>query len=303
MEQATILKVELEDGFHDVPMEDYLSWPFISASALDLLHRRTPAFLKWKLDTEDVDDDSAAKRLGTVTHTAVFEPDLLEVLYMSEPDPDPELYRKGDGSEASNVRNTKAFKDALAQLVEDNPEKTMVEPEKMQAALTMRDAVQGHGRAAQLLGSEGPVEQSIAVTDPDTGVRCKIRPDKLVTAIGAEVNLKTTKNARYDRFSNDIYHFGYYRSAAFYALMLQAIGWDYRRSLFIAVESDGPKSVAVYEMDAGAMDAGEQHAKMLLRRIAKCMEDDHWPTHAEEVQSISLPPHAWDRIDEEVRRG
>lgn len=301
-EAARLLPMPEEDGLVDVDMDSYLAWAAISGSLLSVLHMRTP----WHVYQAMVNPQprsSAALRLGSVVHTAILEPDELEARYVVAPTPDPERHTTSKGLPSSNPKNTLAYQREVEELVADNPGKELVEAEHWARGLRARDAFARNKRASQLLRAKGMVEMSAVATDPETGVRVKLRPDKLVVPVGADVNLKTTDNAREDRFSRDVYRFGYYRSAALRKLALEWLGWDWRRSILVAIETEGelrPESVVVYELDEGTMDAGEQVVRAMLRVIARCIERGDWPAHGREVRSLALPPYAWARVDDEI---
>lgn len=291
------------DGFHDANMPTYLGWPLVSSSLLKEVKRRTPAYLRWTLDGNGADDDTSVKRLGSIVHSAVFEPDSITERYAVAPAPDPERHRTKDGKPSDKPASTAAYKEELAAFIVANPGKALVGAADWTRAIQMRDAVQAHPIAAQLVRLAGPVEQSVIVTDPETGVRCKIRPDKLVDAMGANLQAKTTRNARWDVFAEDVFRFGYHVSEAFYARMLKGIGWDFRHPFVLAIENEGPLTaagVAVYELDEGCMDAGHRLVTRYLRQVAWCFEHDTWPGHEQDsIPSLSLPVWAWAKVDEE----
>ncbi len=290
----------LDQGWHeDMPMEEYLSLPLVSSSALTIIQQRPPAYLKWALHNKDSGETTAAKSMGSLAHTAILEPDLLEATYIVEPDPDPEVFTTSTGKPSSNPRATGAWKEIIAGLEASG--KTVVTADEWASALEMRDALWRNKRARQLLQATGPVEISGIVVEPETGVPCKIRPDKLVPAIGANVNLKTTDNAHPTAFSRSVYSFRYDRSMAFYKIMLDALGFEHRRPIIIAAETNGPKLVAVRELDEGTMYAGEEQARALLRKIARCFDRDEWPGYPDEVESQALPHWAWAKRDEELQ--
>lgn len=293
-----------EVGWHDdAPMDDYLAWPVTSASlAMLLTHlkRRTPAYFRWALLSENgaYEEASAAARLGDLSHSAILEPATLDERYVVEPEPDPEVFRTKGGKPSKNPRATEEFKAAVRALGETG--KRVVSAEAWAAAIEIRDRVRANRRAAQLLDADGPIERSGVVADPETGVLLKIRPDKLVAGIGANVNLKTTTNADPDPFGRDVYRYGYFFSAAFYRIALAALDFEARHSILLAVETEGPKEVNVVELDEGALDAGEQLVRLALRRLADCFERDEWPGHPQEITSVTLPHFAWQRVDEEL---
>jgi len=291
-------------GWHDVAMNTYLGWPIVSSSlAMLLTHHedRTPAYLHWVMTRErddDDDDKTGARLLGSLTHTAVLEPDLLDVEYAAMPQADPNVFTTASGNPSSNPKATSAWKAKEAELAATG--KTVTTHEQMQEALAMRDKVHAHPRAKQIVQAPGPVEATMVAHDPETGVLLKARADKLIPGIGWHVNFKTAGNASRNTFMRDVYNYGYYVSMALYERVLRALGWDLRRSQFLVVETAGPLEVAIYEADAGLMDAGHRVLSVVLERIAECIERDEWPGHGMEIQEepISLPHWAWSRVED-----
>lgn len=295
---------EIAPGFHELAMDEYLALPLVSSSLAKEVKYRTPAYIKWRLDGGQVDDETSAKTLGSVVHTAIFEPDFLKQLFRPMPEPDGEKHRTSKGDVSKNPANTTAYKDEVAELQERFPAATLIPAAEYEKAMRMRDAVHGHSRAAALIHMDGPVEISGVTKDTETGVPIKFRPDKLVEPIGGNLQAKTTRNARWDHFRWDIFRFKYHVSEAFYRRALVSIGWPIEHPFVLCIESEGPltsASVVVYELDDGLMDAGDQLCSRYLRQIAWCMERDEWPGHASDlIPSISLPEQAWSRVDEEL---
>lgn len=295
---------DVADGWHyDQPFDWYLPLPLVSSSVLGMWRTRTPRYVRWAMGGGKVDEESVAKSLGSLAHCAVLEPDKLDELYVAEPEPDPEVFTLASGDPSSNPRATKAFKEAVAEL--EATGRTVVTHDAMQNALAMRDAVNHHKRARQLLHAEGPVEASGIVTDTETGVRLKIRPDKLLSGIGINVNLKTSQNAEREAWQGDLYRYRYFMDFAFYDRALSELFGVTRESfrhLALVIDTTGPEEdrVAVYEIDPGAMDAGAQLVEKYLYEIATCYERGEWPGHPDDIHSISLPAWAWGKVDEEI---
>lgn len=295
---------ETDGGYTDVPMSEYLAWPVWSNSLLKVWSERTPNFARWCKDNRLDDEETAARALGTLVHTAVLEPDKLESEFTPEPEPDPEVFRKanGDPGDPGGVRRLKSFRDAVAELAESG--RTVVTAADWRHALLMRDAVHAHPAGAALLAAPGPVECSYIVTDPETGVRVKVRPDKLAS-VGAgfvNVNVKTTRNADRDAFMVDVYRFRYFVAFGLYRMALGWLGLDDVASVALAIDTAGPPEdrVACHEMDEGTVQAGEELARKYLREVAACEASGKWPGHAPEVRSLSLPHWAWGKVDEEL---
>ena len=60
---------------------------------------------------------------------------------------------------------------------------------------------------------------------------------------------------------------------------------------FIAVEKTYPYAVAIYQLDAQALERGRELYRRDLAIYKHCLEMDDWPGYPEEVQVLSLP--AW----------
>ena len=299
-ERTTLPWGDVEEGWRDVEMADYLALPYVSSSILGAWRYRTPRYVRWLIEEGGADEETAAKTLGSLTHTAVLEPDLLTSLYVVEPRADPEAFPKDNGEPSTNPRATKAFRAAVAEL--EATGKIVVSHEAMRLAVEMRDAVHAHRRASQLLRAEGPVEATGVIIDPETGIPLKIRPDKLVVPIHANTNLKTSANADHEAWSADLFRYRYFVDFAFYHRALTALDFAPEKAIALVVDARGPKDdrVVVYELDEGTLDAGAQIVEKALFEIARCVERDTWPGHPTEIRSISLPPWAWSRVDDEL---
>ena len=71
----------LDRGWHEgLGIDTYLADPAVSASRLWKLHETTPAHLLAALETPDVVTDP--KALGSITHSAVYEPDVFDDRYI-----------------------------------------------------------------------------------------------------------------------------------------------------------------------------------------------------------------------------
>ncbi len=62
--------------------------------------------------------------------------------------------------------------------------------------------------------------------------------------------------------------------------------------VFIAVEKTPPYAVALYELDAEAVDLGRALARRDLARYANARDFGVWPGYPDAVQSLSLPKWA-----------
>ena len=245
---------------------DYHADPAISASHLHAVAKSPYHYWSRFLDPQRPKvEPTAAMRLGSLVHCAVLEPDELTTRYGVCPS-----------------RTTKAGKEQAAAMQAAGIE--AVTSSDMELALAMAGAVRSHQAAAALLRS-GAAEQSFWWDDAPTGMRCKCRPDWLNGT--TVVDLKTTTDASPAGFAKSVANFRYHVQANHYLAGLAA-----ERFVFIAVEKSYPYAVGVYELDADAMQCGEELRRNDMQTIADCRAILEWPGYDNSIKTISLPKWA-----------
>lgn len=255
-----------------VPWATYHAWDACSSSRLSRL-ARSPAHLRAYLDGL-TDDETAAKTSGRLLHTAVLEPERFRGSVVRGPE--------GDG-------RTKAVRDGRAAL--ETAGKTVVAPTTYDRIVRMRERLLTHPTVRQLVERAfSPTELSI-VWDAD-GLVCKARFDLPVPSLGVILDIKTARDARPSEFEKAVHNYGYARQAAHY-LDGAAVHWPETFDLFVfvVVESEPPHEVAVYELDARALELARAELDTLRARYRTCIETGEWPGYDTEVTRIGLP--AW----------
>jgi len=251
----------------DLSNADYHADPAVSASHLHQVARSGQHYWARYVDpNRQPVKATAAMTTGSLVHCAVLEPYQL-------------LKRYG----ACPPRNTKAGKEAAAKMQANGIEP--VSEADMLLAGNMARAVHHHPYAAELL-SAGKPETSIWWDDPETGLRCKCRPDWINGRTC--VDLKTTTDASPKGFAKSVPSFRYHVQDAHY----MASGL-FDQFIFIAVEKEAPFAVGVYELDADALAEGKRLRDRDLQRIANCRAMAAWPGYGDELQTISLPGWAF----------
>ena len=246
---------------------DYHADPAVSASHLHAVAKSPYHYWSRYLDPKRTPvEPTAAMRLGSLVHCAVLEPDDLLQRYSVAPD-----------------RRTKEGKAAVARMAAEGIE--AVSETDMALALSMAGSVRLHPAAAALL-AQGKAEQSFWWDDAATGLRCKCRPDWYYGA--TVVDLKTTTDASPSGFARSIATFRYHVQASHYLAGLHGA----ERFVFIAVEKTAPYAVAVYELDAAALTAGDELRQRDMRVIADCQATKEWPGYGDDCQTLSLPSWA-----------
>lgn len=272
---STIDAAALTPGMHrGVSMADYLAMSAMSASALEEF-RRSPAHYRYRLESPP--DSTAALDRGEALHAALFEPGLFDGHWLRS--------IEGDG-------RRKEVREARAAQIADNPDAQIIPAVDFDSVIGMRDSVLAHPRAKTLLNGYGEIEVTGVFEDPDTGVLCKFRPDRVVGRASLNVNLKSARDASPIGFGRAAANLGYHRREAFYRRGLRAVGVECRGSAIVAVEPDPPYAVACYLWDEEDLNAAEREVIRLLRYYATCERDNHWPAYGEEFLSLRLPKWA-----------
>ncbi len=221
-------------------------------------------------------EDTDAMRLGRATHTAVFEPDRLLHEYV--------IWNGGR-------RQGKEWDDFKVM----HEGRTILKPDEYDTAIAIRNAVRGHKAAAKLLKS-GEAECTLQWTDQDTGIACKARLDWYSPK--ALVDLKTTRDIEARAFGRHAGALMYHGQFAFYAMGLFAHGIEAPVKI-IAVESEPPHDVAVYDLNEDVLWAGEVKVRQALATVAACRKARKWPGRYPGELALALPVWEFPSEDEE----
>ncbi len=242
----------------------------VGKSDLDKI-ARSP--LHWKHAERE---ETAAMRIGSAVHCAVLEPDRFATEYVIAPECD---------------KRTKAGKEQWLEFEGANYGKTVLSREDGLLCHNIAGRVRAHPRVADFL-AHGQPEMSALWKDAEFGTRCRARYDWLQDA-GVILDLKTTQDASPAAFAKSCASFRYHVQAAWYLDSYHATTGDLPLGfIFIAVEKTAPYAVALYELDAEAVELGRALARRDLARYANARELDCWPGYPDAVQSLSLPKWA-----------
>jgi exodeoxyribonuclease VIII len=290
----------LEPGVHEAVSDaHYFALPYCSNSRLSLM-RRSPAHLK--ADIEQPSEGTDAMRLGTAIHAAVLEPELFARRYSLAGSCCAELKsgpRKGQpcGNTGTACHDGEWY---CGQHKQDGAPDSVIalNMNDWNACVGIRASLLAHPKLSKLVDAEGRSELTVVWDDPETGVRCKARVDRLIEKFGIVLDLKKTLDARADAFERKIFEFGYYRQLGLYQDGLAAHGIEIKHLVIAALESERPYAVAGYRLSDGAADAGREELRKLLNKYAACQAENNWPAYPNDITELSLPSWAWAKIEE-----
>lgn len=222
--------------------------------------------------------ETKPQKFGSLIHTAVLEPTLLEQRYCIT-----DLTREA----------TKAW-DAEAAAAMG---RIMVKRPQYEEALRIRDAVMRWSDVANMLLTPSTglqVEQSFYWIDPVSGRPCKGRADAVHADYRAMIDLKSANDASYEGFRRAVRDYGYHIQDAHYSDGWPlAGGWTVQDFVFIVVEKEDPYLSAAYQLDKADIQEGREQLRALISQYEHCEATNHWPGYPRGLQSLSM--HRSDR--------
>lgn len=166
----------------------------------------------------------------------------------------------------------------------DNAGKTIILPDELDTASTMRDAVRGDPIAFKYLAHGAP-----EVTMVHEGRRGRVDWLTEVDGMPHLVGLKTARNCRPYKFANAAATYSYPMYWAFYYDLYKAITGKHAEVREIVVESAPPHPVVVYVIDEGIIERGREQYLELLELLRHCEEHDDWPGPATSELILTMP--------------
>lgn len=283
---GSLLPVE---GIHfGVEFADYLGWNAISNSALSAA-ARSMAHYRARMPVEE----TPAMRLGSLVHAGQLEPLRVAERYVVMPAFEHDV-RTDTGDIPTNPKNTKAYREKVAEFRRVNSGKVVVTQSEYDAMIAIVGSIRNHKRAAALL-SDAVYEISICWVDDDSGLVCKGRIDCWQSERRVISDLKTTADV--GRFERQLADRAYYRQLAMYSDGLAKLCGEEQRGALIAVESSPPYCVRAAMLSEDAMEVGRTEYKRLLCEIAAAKESGKWSGY-ESPDEWRLP--SWMQDSEDV---
>lgn len=265
----------MDDGIHMISRKTYdgitdrVNW-----STLKLMEK-SPAHYRDALTNGNKDSDS--KKRGRATHLAVFEPD---------------VYAGQVAVWEGGVRRGKDWDVFCA----ENRGKELLTRTEHEESRAIASAVRNHPAAGKLL-SGGLSEATLLWTHrapefaslPGYQVECKCRVDFIAKEARAIVDLKTTRDASVSGFGQAAWRYGYHVQAAWISDAYFAVTKERWPFILVAVETEEPRAVTVFEVPERILELGRETYRNLLDRRALCLAENKWPGYAEETVELELP--------------
>jgi len=261
---------------HDLPAADYHADPACSASALRVIHNRTPHHLA--MERRKPKKQTREMLLGTLIHDAVLEPEKPKAWEL-EPESFtvPEGYKsaKKDGPKPGDVIAWNRRMDYCQRWKEDREVLGVAILDREEADEIQRavEGVAANPEAAALLVNtlrEVSLFWSLA-----GGTRCKARIDALRYDV-LIADLKTTDDASEEGFQRHAIKLGYHLQAAWYCDAATLLtDTEYTSFSFIAYERESGL-VKVHHATPALLEYGRTCYKAALERYVRCEQSGIW---------------------------
>lgn len=264
-----------------VSFDEYLAWPFVNNT---LLSHAAKSMAHFHAAENSVDESStAAQQLGQLLHTGKLELSALAETHVIMPRFEDQVLKE-DGSRYSTPKATKQYKELVAAFEAANVGKVIVTQDDYDRLSAMLQSLSESERAVEYLHHDGPAEISIVWDDPETGIRCKARIDKVDLQRNRIVDLKSACDV--GDFGRAIFNYSYHRQLAFYSFGIETLTGRRHEACIVAVESSQPFGVRAAPMASEAIEAGRNEYRRLLNQISICRQTGDYPGYED--------PDEWD---------
>ncbi|EOZ8425581.1 exodeoxyribonuclease VIII [Escherichia coli] len=263
----------IEPGiYYGISNENYHAGPGVSKSQLDDI-ADTPALYLWRKNAPVDTTKTKTLDLGTAFHCRVLEPEEFSNRFIVAP----EFNRRTNAGKEEE----KAFLMECA-----STGKTVITAEEGRKIELMYQSVMALPLGQWLVESAGHAESSIYWEDPETGILCRCRPDKIIPEFHWIMDVKTTADIQ--RFKTAYYDYRYHVQDAFYSDGYEAQFGVQPTFVFLVASTTvecGRYPVEIFMMGEEAKLAGQQEYHRNLRTLADCLNTDEWPA----IKTLSLP--------------
>lgn len=155
------------------------------------------------------------------------------------------------------------------------------------------------GRAIGQFIDESITEATIYVTEPNTGLRLRIRMDIYHPDITFDI--KTTRHPKVNEFNRDAISMHYDMQAFMYRFCRALYEGDEKGKpfVFLATETNAPFAVHVVTAGSSFIENGYKKMKHCLVLYKACNQTSYWPNTSEDA-TIEIEP--WNQFDRPTSR-
>ncbi|ELE9651471.1 PD-(D/E)XK nuclease-like domain-containing protein, partial [Salmonella enterica] len=258
--------------YYDIPNEAYHAGPGVSKSQLDDI-ADTPAIYLWRKNAPVDTEKTKSLDTGTAFHCRVLEPEEFSKRFI--------IAQEFNRRTSAGKEEEKTFLEECARTG-----RTVLTAEEGRKIELMYQSVMALPLGQWLVESAGYAESSVYWEDPETGILCRCRPDKIIPEFHWIMDVKTTADIQ--RFRTAYYDYRYHVQDAFYSDGYRAQFGEIPTFVFLVASTTaecGRYPVEIFMMGEDAKLAGQREYRRNLQTLAECLNNDEWPA----IKTLSLP--------------
>lgn len=266
--------------YKELSNDDYHKDKAIGSSGLKAF-KEIPALYEWQYLLGNKSSGTSTMELGSAMHSFLLEPG---------------LFCKEYRVSTLNNRRGNAWKDFVAECEADN--KKPILQQDYEALKNMRESLFKNSLCAKILDAYGEYECSFFHKDEATGLMTKSRPDKI--SQGIMIDLKTTEvSLGASSYSRTAYNLDRQLQAYHHKNVVEKVSGETIDAVWhIVVSTKPPHLSRIFNVPMDWLEMGKDQVEMLLRGIAECEENKHYPGYNEdEPVDLILPMWAGTEIN------
>lgn len=243
-------------------MPDYHSnKEYVSRSMLMDLKESPEYFHHIHLSGLNEESSTKAMKFGSALHTYVLEPEEFRSRYVT-------LENKFD-------RRTKKGKEDYENFITEAGDRIVLNLDEYKNILSISNQIKANYKASLLLGG-AICEEELYWVDPETGVKCKCKPDaRNLTEVA---DLKSADDISQRGIRKATFKYGYHIQAAMIREGMRANKMGEMSSFWIiAADKKPPFSIGTYMLEEDLIEYGLYEFRKLIGTYKECLEKDNWP--------------------------
>jgi hypothetical protein len=292
-------------GFYSgVPLETYHSkgicgGPAVSSTNLRTCWLRSPAhmFVTWA-ENPDAEQRAPSRSmvLGSAAHHLLLGEDNFKTKYIAQPATYRDKVTAKDKPWHNGADYCKAWNEKW--LTGGRVPVTMTELKTI-VAMSKSLALDPLVNDGLLRGA---VECSGFALDQETGLWIKIRPDVIPASAADYVDLKTIHEVTTPALQSAIRSYGYHQQGALIWEVCDQLELPFETFVLMCIETAAPYCARAVPLTEDDLARGRLQNRAMLRKIATCLTQGHWPGPGEgDLRPLPLSHDERARIDERLK--
>lgn len=303
MEQKDKIKIEIDDGQPKAshllaPLDFVAHWDenitdnqyhadrtSVGSGQVRQCYQSPYAFYdKYYGDNQVEEEEEDHFKVGKMVHMAILEHQRFKDLYVVMPE---FIGLTKDGKPSAQSKEAKEKRQAW---MSDLPPGAMVcTKDQLDMITGIAQAIMRHPQGEQILKGCRP-EVAGYYRDPETGIKCRIKPDLLRLDGKAMTDFKTAKSSDETFFGSQAFSLRHDMQLFMYKEGARIINGQAPEMVFsLAVEKKRPYEPAIFFWNQEDLAQAEYDYRAGLRKMRECIDSGKWPYRQVMIERIRTP--------------